>query len=900
MMSPPASSWQRPYSTSNRRLLRLQGDNHRRIFPRLSIPFPERETTLPLGWQIRSLTLDRAAVASSDVQETNQDDLEENQIVRKDHASSTTRTTKDNRLATTTATAKAPPKEDKTKPPLGKKAPENRAATSRGKKLQASNGVSESHSYRSDSDIVTLESLFENKGGNKQKSKSRNVKGGQQPGKKVTAPKQRHDKTMHRPLPNKESEHSSFIIQQENQRTSSSSSSGSGSDKEKKSDPVTRIHKTLNKQSQKRKQRTSLQTTVSQGPSDVVLRARLENLFDEIAPLAYWNNIIEFIHKLENAKTHKRLEKLVTRTLMGNSDEEEINSNINSNSNSNSNSSIGGEQKAAPRSDRWMIYKIMSFLDLLPLDARPVKTIPSPVQEKAWHLRQTATILRHARDKVFAFKDPKDAMVWSKKHPGPDPLKRQEWHRKQTEKMLQRDARAFAKVLEERLPNHKYFMFVQVFNRYVDGDVYQREDDEDNDSTKRKLGLRYLFNSVEKTLGGHIHLVAPDMSRFFYFDGLEDASGKDDSDPSEGHHVGIIEERTSSLAYKEQKVIEAEKGWEKSRQLFVNKMLALYRREDSFDGDEYSSESMDEEDEEIMADLVTAGLQMQENTRAEETTADSSKQPTKAKTQLKPQVHLIFDAVAVNRYLESEKEYPVHSDTTVFIDNLPIDITETEVMDLYSRCGTLEHVEIFNKRPDLDPGPFTASKLRLMAQKMRKQRASRSHVQQQHGDVVTSKWARPRTPVYGMLSFANEAAAQEAGQDSLRIFGMIVRGHSVRSIRAKEMTRLYIDNLGGSQDDDDSRPPISAMDIEYSLSQLLNPDLYVSLDISSSSHKNSRRVFPTSCEVMFPSFEVACDAFERLRADLDLVKDDELCTINWIRTPLDAEKYWTRERGGVV
>ena len=93
----------------------------------------------------------------------------------------------------------------------------------------------------------------------------------------------------------------------------------------------------------------------------------------------------------------------------------------------------------------------------------------------------------------------------------------------------------------------------------------------------------------------------------------------------------------------------------------------------------------------------------------------------------------------------------------------------------------------------------------------------------------------------------------------------------------------------------------TSLDIEYSLSQLLNPGLYVTLDIDSSSqHKYRRNVVPTSCEVMFPSFEVACEAFDRLRTDLDLVKANDECTVNWLKTPWDDERYWTRELGGVI
>ena len=144
-----------------------------------------------------------------------------------------------------------------------------------------------------------------------------------------------------------------------------------------------------------------------------------------------------------------------------------------------------------------------------------------------------------------------------------------------------------------------------------------------------------------------------------------------------------------------------------------------------------------------------------------------------------------------------------------------------------------------------------------------------------------------------MLSFAEESAAAAASQDSLRIFGMIVRGHSLRSFPANDFKRLYVENIASA----DSEKALSAAEIEYRLSELLSPDLFVSLDINS---RSDRRKKAGSFEIIFPSFEVAYDAFIRLNEDLDFVKNDEECTINWIKTPEDALKYWKRELGGVL
>jgi hypothetical protein len=61
---------------------------------------------------------------------------------------------------------------------------------------------------------------------------------------------------------------------------------------------------------------------------------------------------------------------------------------------------------------------------------------------------------------------------------------------------------------------------------------------------------------------------------------------------------------------------------------------------------------------------------------------------------------------------------------------------------------------------------------------------------------------------------------------------------------------------------------------------------------------------PTSCEINFPSFEIAHDSYYKLRDGFELgrrtgaVDDDEgPFTINWMRTPSDARLYWTRDIG---
>ena len=653
--------------------------------------------------------------------------------------------------------------------------------------------------------------------------------------------------------------------------------------KKKKKKPNKRIL-LLRKRYKRRHQQTNGKQRKG-GDSDRALPSQLREFYNEIAPLVPIKTLESFVALLESKRTAQQRKKLVEQSAKLSHIEESNHENPQDKNNDDS----------TPDPQNWMQLKVLSFLDVLPLHVRPVKTMISPEELNLKTYRKTAYILKLARDKSVL----ENNMSWSETIDETSPKhvyaeRRQAYHQAKSEQEAHKEAREFARVLAQRLPSAQYNSLVRLFESYAQQDEEKKNQES---SAAKSFLVKPLFNVVNTEVGANVHLVAPELAQFFYFDPPTNAATA--SDKEEGDNKSLEDNDSSaeqkisgSLALKEPKVIESEKAWQESKQHFVGKMLELYQRIHGpstldADSDTEMAPPIDEDAEERLVEIVTANLQNESSTSEQ-----NKKKLGKPKSGKKGQVHLIFDAVAVNAYRDrDDKEYALSSDTTVFIDNLPIDATEDELMELYSRCGALESVEIFNQRPDLDPGPLSPTELRRMGMKKHKQGRRRDSLSQKAGG-----WARPRTPVYAMLSFDEEAAATAASQDALRIFGMIVRGHSIRSFRAKELTRLYIDNIATAKDGRYR----SAIDIEFSLSQLLNPDLYVSLGISSGSHKQSKKVAPGSCEIMFPSFEVAHDAFCKLRVDLDLVKDDESCTINWLKTPPDALQYWTRELGGVV
>ncbi|KAL3906009.1 MAG: hypothetical protein SGILL_009450 [Bacillariaceae sp.] len=218
------------------------------------------------------------------------------------------------------------------------------------------------------------------------------------------------------------------------------------------------------------------------------------------------------------------------------------------------------------------------------------------------------------------------------------------------------------------------------------------------------------------------------------------------------------------------------------------------------------------------------------------------------------------------------------TDRMIFIDNLPIDIGRDRLWKAYARVGEIEALEICHYRPELDPG--------------RKSIDDRKKIRSPSSSTRRQRWRQPRTPLYGMILYKEPEAAAKAVVDPLRIFGMVLDKHLMRSHRPSDMTRLYLEDVDPSHD-------ITA--IEYELSRILHPDLYVCLDVSA--HRRPKRVFGRhvvglSCIIQLPSFEAAYWAYQKLHLESDFFRQDDegsSCALHWMETPADAMMYWTRQ-----
>jgi RNA recognition motif-containing protein len=245
----------------------------------------------------------------------------------------------------------------------------------------------------------------------------------------------------------------------------------------------------------------------------------------------------------------------------------------------------------------------------------------------------------------------------------------------------------------------------------------------------------------------------------------------------------------------------------------------------------------------------------------------------------------------------SEKEAEME-ERIVFINNLPIDTTQEEVDQIYSRCGPLDSIQLFNLRPDLDPGPLNKKQLE---ERKRKQRLSNPDT---YATYQQQSRQRPRTPVYGILTFQTTEGFNIATGPEMSLFGCVIRRHPVMSIKPSAMKTLYLENIPQN---------LLSIELEYKLARLLHPhQMHVMQDgmrgVSNGGHQFSVSIDheeysePSSCEVKFEDFHTANAAYQWMKGESStgdkpyatFMNCDD-CEVHWFRTPADKMKYWTRE-----
>ncbi len=530
-------------------------------------------------------------------------------------------------------------------------------------------------------------------------------------------------------------------------------------------------------------------------------------------------------------------------------------------------------------------------------------------------------------------------------------------HHEKTAEQRELEAHVFQQLLKERLPETSYQKMMDLVQTYVDcfgnknnaasdvdgsrvvtlqgspftpipSAVDEQQKEQTKAQRKQQKQFRVLLSNLRKALPqGRIHWIGHDIADFFYVTAPDEVDPKTEdvitSDPILGHSEATWNETrdqyVQSLWNIQKLFLQLEKEQEQERKLAENANSSSSDLSLS-DIDELMDPNEDPSSEKSVLktfDTVAALSRM-----------DAKKITTQ---RVKPRTYIPLEAMAVGdtwkknselyHLLESQTQplngcstdnpstfvngssssvygddyFPMQPpvDRLVIVDNLPIDMTEFRLREAYSRCGEIENIAVYHSRPDLDPGrraTDASKKIRNPSSSSRRQ-----------------KWTRPRTPLYAMILYKDASGAQKASCDPLRLFGMVVDQHLMRSHRASDMMTLYLEDV-----------PWSIQTMEYELGKLLEAsDLYVCLDDSAQhlnlntkagrfgkSKKNPNRSKELlSYTIRFPSFEAAYWSFWKLSRELPLLQTTTTTTtskldspaLHWMDTPKDSHLYWTRK-----
>lgn len=518
-------------------------------------------------------------------------------------------------------------------------------------------------------------------------------------------------------------------------------------------------------------------------------------------------------------------------------------------------------------------------------------------------------------------------------------------HYEKSSDTLRKEAESMISLLAFRLPPEEYRQTISLFETYgkaVSRSIKNNEDvslqpycDVDSIQDDKPEVMKMLFPNLKGRVGFHVHLVATELAEFFYVE-IPNNSDEDEL-PLKSRTTGDIEiMKQQRLGKSDSRINEAWDEWNDLRDNMVRLSLSaqhMYCRlnsamkraelgkisstqnedkekkeEDDEEGTESHDESSNIAPNEKEVEQIMIKYSRENHERTEELMAKLDELRTNEDGELvghsvnentrigKPpkRASLRFDCYLLSKRFgpygsldtaldadidgreESIRE-SLDSDIamllpstkrTIFVDNLPIDITKEELEYLYSRCGPIKKLEIFNLRPDLDPGALSMKKVLHQRRKNRKTGGSKDA-----GETHIN-----RSPVYALIEFEGDDGYRTATIQMLRIFGMVIRRQAAKSHPARSTNKIFIENIPQG---------LYSMDIEIKLSEVLHPDIYVSLSLGQ--HINSE---PSNCILSFPTFEIAYYAYQKLQ-NVNFGSDE--CVMHWMKTPPNAMGYWTRE-----
>ena len=466
-------------------------------------------------------------------------------------------------------------------------------------------------------------------------------------------------------------------------------------------------------------------------------------------------------------------------------------------------------------------------------------------------------------------------------------LLRAEHEAKGTDVLLD-EARHMAEILAQRLPPFTHELLIRKLDMYASGTGGFAPppppvvDENGKKKQQKRMESKIFLAVLRNTIKQHVHLVAADLAKFLYI-GIPENIYENDSASAAAEINGT---RTAKQVHSfDDRVNGCWVEWDGTKAELAELLMECQHGLAKV-------ENLLRKEVKLRKQILALEIKEEE----EKSMAAMMKNETKRKKYLKQLQgslkrkgrRAVFDAMLLTEKFAPGSEHvdATEKDRTIFVDCLPIDVTVEEVREIYSRCGPIQSVRVFNLRPDLDPGPPTP--LQRMKLKKKHRRAGGNKL----------KKDRKRSPIYAKIVFETEEGYEAASRDELRIFGMVIRRHPARSIPAKDATTLYLENVPRG---------LYALDVETKLSRALHPDIYIGLDVGQNDYWR-----PANCEIRFPSFETALRAFTEIEKidmssetapietddddneDVDMRLPAPQCAIHWMPTPDDSAFYYTR------
>lgn len=450
-----------------------------------------------------------------------------------------------------------------------------------------------------------------------------------------------------------------------------------------------------------------------------------------------------------------------------------------------------------------------------------------------------------------------------------------------------------------------------------------------NDAGLQKDSIRILCNALTYCSPTHSHLVADAFADYFCLDIQKPQIAKTDIGP---------QKEALDVVKHQREILITEKKYNNRRDKFVKDMMELQHIFASW-GENFVSEGIgpgntcqistidnvliekNDNEDDTSSDLsvkefkkaqepYSTQTRMEQKEKLKETLDELRRiglekekegaEKRKGKGRGRPQKgnHIRFTAVPLEE--KNETSHPkleiqdASDERIVFLNNLPIDTNEEEIDAIYSRCGNLDSIQLFNLRPDLDPGPLSTKQLKDRIRMKKLMRRKNTY----------ASLSRPRTPVYARLRFQTDAGYRVATSQELCIFGCVIRRHPVLSIKSDDVTTIYLEQIPQH---------LFSIDVENMLGELLHPHKFsLMLDGTqglglngyrkNTDGKHQEYSRPSSCQVRFVDYHTAAQAYQWIREERrafcmngNKFADDGVVQVHWFQTPSNSMEYWTRD-----